>query len=331
MMNNRLRLLSFAALMFVIVGFLYFRQIFSPTPLEPLVIADAQIPSFALVYIADAKGFFEEEGLDITYRKFALGKDALEDAIKGNSDLATVYETPVVRKVYEGNKLSIVTSLHKSTEASGLIGLKEKGITDVSDLVGKRIGYTRFINTEFFLRSLLTINGIDVSEVTLVEMSTDEIMASLQNGTIDAGVLFNPYLYETKAALGENATLMLSNTYTEMSVLTGRQDYVKKNQKTIEKVLRALVRAEEYAKTHKNESIQIVADAIPGTKKDTLTETWDQMNLTLKLDNNLLTILRREAKFFHNQGIYTDPLPEFTDVIFTEPLENIKPEGVTVF
>ena len=37
---------------------------------EKITLAEAYQPVFALIYIAEEKGYFDEEGLDITYRSF---------------------------------------------------------------------------------------------------------------------------------------------------------------------------------------------------------------------------------------------------------------------
>ena len=76
-----------------------------------LTIADASQPVFSLLYIADERGFFGEEGVEVIFRPFTSGRDALQDTLDGHSDLATSYETPVVLQSLKGEKLSIVSSL----------------------------------------------------------------------------------------------------------------------------------------------------------------------------------------------------------------------------
>ncbi|HIN72184.1 MAG TPA: hypothetical protein EYM98_06340 [Dehalococcoidia bacterium] len=70
---------------------------------ENLTIAEASQAVFALVYIADEKGFFADEGLKVTFSTFTSGKDALNSVVQGNSDIGTVFETPVVLQSYQGD------------------------------------------------------------------------------------------------------------------------------------------------------------------------------------------------------------------------------------
>ena len=85
-------------------------------------------PGLTLFHIAKNKGYFMEEAVDITYKKAPNGFDALTDALKGDSDIALGHETPVVRKIYSGEKVSIISTMHTSTKSMGIVGKKNKGI-----------------------------------------------------------------------------------------------------------------------------------------------------------------------------------------------------------
>ena len=80
-----------------------------PSSTEHLTLADASQPVFALVYIAEAEGYFAAQGLQVTYKSFTSGRDALSSVVNGHADLATVFETPVVLRAYQGEALSVLT------------------------------------------------------------------------------------------------------------------------------------------------------------------------------------------------------------------------------
>jgi len=274
---------------------------------------------------------FKDEGLDVTYSKFLLGREAINDVVKGNSDVATVFETPVVRRIYEGDPLQILTSLHSSTKNTALIGLKSHGIKTVNDLRGKKLGYTKYITSEFFLRSFLTTEGINANDLTLIAMEPDEINKALSTGTIDGAAIFNPHLFALQKSLKDDALVIYSNTYTEISTLTGTENFAKHRGPAITKLLRALVKAEVFAKAHKQESIQIVDEWLQNVDEETVAGTWDSVDRALELDNRLLTILTREARFLKDQGVYTSEVPDYRKHIYSNYLKQVKPEGVTIY
>jgi len=321
-------------IVFLLVSGLAFHSIQKATKQtrEKITIADAQFPVFALVYVADKKGYFVDEGLDVAYRKFSLVKDALEDVIKGNSDLATVFETPVVRKLSEGEELSVITTLHTSTKNTGLVGLKSRGVHQASDLLGKKIAVNKGTNAEFFLFSLLTIEGINPADVTIIDQPSAESVKALQDGSIDAAALFNPYLYEAQYLSKINdVTSIYSDTYTEISMLVGKKELVGQNSKKMTKILRALVQAEKFIHTNQDEAIKFVDESLPNYTEQEVRRDWDSFTITMTLNNLLITVMAREAQFFHDVGIYKENVPSIRNAIEPTYLKEVKPESVTLY
>lgn len=86
----------------------------SAGPPEKVTIACATPPYTALVDIALAKGYFRQQGLDVTPLFHSLGKAALDEILAGKADFATVAETPVVFAIMNGHKISIIATIQRS-------------------------------------------------------------------------------------------------------------------------------------------------------------------------------------------------------------------------
>jgi ABC-type nitrate/sulfonate/bicarbonate transport system substrate-binding protein len=71
-------------------------------PSEKITFAYTILPDAALVQVAQLRGYYKEEGLDVTPQVHQIGKDALEAVMEGKADFATVAETPVVFKILKG-------------------------------------------------------------------------------------------------------------------------------------------------------------------------------------------------------------------------------------
>ena len=154
----------------------------------------------------------------------------------------------------------------------------------------------------------------------------------LANGSVDAVAIFHPQLYNiSKSFDKEEIEVIYSDTYTENSVLAGKTEVIKNKQEALTRVLRALVRAEDFYKANKEESIQLIAKSLEGTPEVEIRGIWPDYQLSLDLDNVLLTILNREARWFRDNGVYTTEVPDFTKVIFSDYLKSVKSEAVTLF
>lgn len=299
---------------------------------EALTVAVAQHPAFALIFVADKKGYFKDADLEVTFHAHILGRDALQEVVEGKADLATVFDIPYVRKVYEGENLGALTTLHQSTQTHALAAFKKNGIAKPQDLRFKKIAITQGTSTEYFLYNYLLEQGIDQHEVTIVSLEPEELVPALQKGSVSAAVLFNPYLNQFRKLNSLNdITLFQSSTYTEMSLLTGKTGYIEKNSPKIVKFLTALDRAEQYIGQNPTDAIKLTAASLPKIDTAVIQDTWSLYTYNLTLSNLFLVNLDREAAFFRDTNVYNNPLPDMRSTLVADYLRSVRPEKVTLY
>ena len=295
-----------------------------------LTIADASQPVFSLLYIAQEKGFFVEEGVDVLFRPFTSGRDALQDTLDGNSDLATSYETPVVLQSLKGEKLSIVSSLHFSNKKNSMLAHKSSGIEKPSDLVGKTIAVPKNTNAEFFVNMFLASEGIELSEVKVIDVRPEDMVETFKQKRADAIAVWNPHLYRAKILFDENlVTRFYSTAYTEFSVLVGSKAVVNEKAEAINRLIKALVKAENYLAKNPQQSQDLIISRLTQHSSESIKGTWNDYQLKIKLNNVLLTILEQEATWL-NKDLEAE-LPDFRASIDERFVRAAKENGVTLF
>ena len=112
-----------------------------PAP-KKLTIAVLTTMHPTLVKIAQARGFFREEGLDVTLQLHSSGKAALRSLIDGKADLATAADTPIMFALMQGAQLSLITTIETSTKNAAIIARRDRGIGCAADLKGRSSGPT---------------------------------------------------------------------------------------------------------------------------------------------------------------------------------------------
>ncbi len=300
-----------------------------PIETEKLVVAEASQPVFALLYIAAHNGYFQDAGLDLDYKSFQSGRDALNSVIQGEAEIATVYETPIVLQSFRKQRLAVISTLHTSTHNTALVVRKDRGIQEPLNLRGKRIAVTKDTNGEFFAFLYLVSLGIKQSDVTFVNTMPHDMANVLADGEVDAVATWSNNVFDARDALGKERSLTFySDVYTEMSVLACRHEIFEKRKDAMRRFLQGIVRAQAFLEKNPEQAFRIVAERLP---KATSRETWQAFTAEAVLSNMLLTILEQEAEWFIQSGKYDGLLPDFRSVIVPELLEEIKPDAVTVF
>ncbi len=315
----------------LIAGVAFWLRLAPGLKTETLVIADASQPMFALLYIADAKGYLREEGLNVTYKSFTSGRDALNSAISGEADIATVFETPIVQQYAKGKKIGVVSTLHHSSLNTALVFHTNRGIKTPSDLAGKTIAVTKNTNGEFFLNLFLTSNSIKESEVTLVNTKPQEMVNVLKDGAVDAVATWNPHVANAIHSFGAGKVkTFYSDIYTEMSFLAGQREVIVRKQEAVTRLLKAIIRAEAFLRDNNEQAFQLVIKRFPGGSETIIRKMWNNFTAEAMLNNVMLSIFKQEAEWFRKIGKLKTHLPDFRDVIMPEYLAKLKPESVTV-
>ena len=167
---------------------------------QPLRFAQLPITYSVVTYIAEANGYFKEEGLDYSSISLPTGPDVVT-ALKGNNGTAAgaggIAITPVVTMIAGGGHPIILATTLTSSRQVKLVTFSGTRITSIpSTLRGKRIGVTRNTNGDLYLSRLLKKGGLTNKDVTLVSGRPADLRRLLLQGDIDAAVLWDPFVVQ---------------------------------------------------------------------------------------------------------------------------------------
>lgn len=138
--------------------------------------------------VAAEKGYFEEEGLDLTI--LPGGPDVVADAqiVSGNALMGILSSEALANSVINGADLVAVGATYQ-TSPSAIVTLADSGIDEPQDLEGRTFGISQTdmrVYEPFF-----EMVGVDVEQVEMVNTGADP--AALVSGEVDAmsGTLAN--------------------------------------------------------------------------------------------------------------------------------------------
>jgi len=300
------------------------------SPVEKLRIALPVLPHTMLVHVAAAKGYFTDEGLDVSILPVSHGVAAISDVLQEKADLAVAADVPFVISVMQGGAIGMVASLVVSND-NAIIARRDHAIAAPRDLAGKKIGVSFGTAGSYFLRAFLIRHRLPPGAIVLVDLPPDRIVAALANGSVDAVATWQPISFEAQAALGKNAlSFTQSDAYMNTMVAVGRSEFLKGHADAIEKFVRAMLKAEQFTQSHPKDTLNLAAEWLK-IDVDALRPTWKQFDFSVNLLQSQLITLEDEARWAMARGYAAKgPVPNFLPHLYLDALLAVQPERVTV-
>jgi NitT/TauT family transport system substrate-binding protein len=301
-----------------------------PPTAEPLTIGTSPFEVSGLIFIAEDQGFFEQNGISPRIKIFDAGINAMNALSAGEVDVATAADFVFARYGIDESPINGIATIGKS-EFHYIIARKDRGIRNISDLKGKKIGVARGTSGEFFLGRFLQLHGINLRDVEIVGLPPAQLTDPLLNGTVDAVSTWDPYAYPIEKRLGDNALVIPDQKYQPMYwIVISRQDFVAGNQSRIQKFLSSLSQAEKFALEHPAEAKAIVQKRL-GTDDAYMDRVWPNTHLSLSTDQSLITAMEDEARWLIANNLTNGTeVPDFREYIYTDGLNTVKPGSVHI-
>ena len=227
--------------------------------------------------VAERKGYFKDEGLEVEIPDFAGGAKALQALVGGSADMVSgAYEhtinmaakkQPIKAVVLQAKFSSIVLLLPKDRAA------KYKG---PADLKGLKVGVTApGSSTNMFVNNILARGGLKPTDISVVGVGAGSgAVAAMEKGEIDALSNLDPVITQLEST-GKFVPVADSRTEKGMQEIYGgdyhasviyiTDEYIRKYPNTVQAVVNAMVRANRWvAKATPQEIVDLMPDAYKG-------------------------------------------------------------------
>ncbi|GAA1607401.1 aliphatic sulfonate ABC transporter substrate-binding protein [Leucobacter chromiireducens] len=240
-------------------------------------------------YVAEDQGFFADRGVDVALSSFNADADVNAALAANRLDMANVGAQAALQFIEQGLDVSIVLMLDSATEADAI--LAGDGISDVTDLAGKKVAFERGATSEILLAEALDEAGLSFDDVSVVEASADKVAPMLLAGRVDAGVTYEPYVSE---ALGAGKGISAVATAGEFpglitDVLVVRNEVLDERPDEVREVLASWDDAVSYTEANTDEARAIIAAGV-GSDVSDLETAFDGVHYySLAENRDLLT------------------------------------------
>ena len=269
-------------------------------------------PNHGPVVIAQQKGYFKEEGLNVTIQEPADPSMPAKLVAANNIDLAISYQTSLTIDVAAGLPL-IRSATLIATPLNTLMVLDNGKINSLADLKGKKIGIAIAGNEDATIGTMLNTEGVDFSEVKIINVGW-ALSSSLASGKVDAiwGGLRN---FETNqlALEGYKAKSFFPEehgvpSYDELVFVANAKTY---DADALKKFNHAIEKATQFIVNHPDESWKTFVSYAPDTLNNELNKrAWNDTLTRFALRPSAVDLERynRFSEFmFEHKIIKTQP------------------------
>jgi len=218
---------------------------------------------FTPLYVAQKKGFYAEEGLDVTI-EYGFEHDFVALAAQGKREFAVASGDQVIMARANGLPITFVLQWYQRYPVALMIP-ESKNLRSLSDLSGKTVGLPGFFGASYVgWKALVFAAGINERAVNVKEIGFTQA-AAVQQGLVDAAVVYIA-----------NEPIQLRNAGIPVQVIQV-SDYINlvsnglvvgdKMIRTRPKVVRSMVQATQkaiiYSIEHPDEAFRISRSVIP--------------------------------------------------------------------
>jgi NitT/TauT family transport system substrate-binding protein len=212
-----------------------------------------------------------------------------------------------------------------------LIGRKDRGIQNISDFKGKRVGLRKRTINEFYLGRFLDLNGVNIQDVALIEVKLEKQSDAIAEGKVDAVMTHQPFVYNIERRLGANGRVWPAQSgQMAYGIVVARNDWIIRHPELVKRFLNSLAQSEKYIINHPDEAKAISKNRLKWDRV-LVERVWSRDQFSLSLDQSLIAAVEDEARWMIKNNLTREKtIPDFTKYIYSDGLKAVKPEAVNI-
>ena len=215
--------------------------------------------------IAERKGFFKEQGLDVEIQDFSGGARSLQALVGGSVDVVTGAYEHTIRMQAKGQDIRAVIELGRFP-AIAVAVKKDRKWNTPADFKGMKIGVTApGSSTNMLMNFVMARAGLSPSDASFIGIgSAQSALAAMQKGEIDAVSHLEPVLSfleragEVRVVIDtrtEEGTRALFGGSNPAAVLYAKKSFIDQNPRTMQALTNVFYKTLQWLKTASPEDI----------------------------------------------------------------------------
>lgn len=203
-------------------------------------------------------------GVKVNVVSYSAGTDINNAVVSGNVDCASFGSSPIALGI--ANKIdykAVYVPYVEGGNIEALVVKSRENITSVAGLKGKKVAAPFGTTSHYALLNALKLDGLSTSDVTVVDMAGQDIVAAWSRGDIDAAYIWSPALDKCVADGGKIITNdgdLVKKGVTIPEIAVARTAFAKKYPTLVTQYVKALTSVYALIQKNPDQATKDVAD-----------------------------------------------------------------------
>ena len=283
----------------------------------------------APIAVAQEKGLFRSNGLEVTTDSYDSGALAVKALLAGEADVATASDYVFASSAFSSPDLRLLAEIDWASNM-WFVTTRDKGVSEEADLPGRTVGVPPGTSAEYALGGALSSEGLSRESVAVAYMAPDELSDALASGRVDAVVIWDPVANDIREEIGDDSLgWVAQGSHHYHRTLISKASILERKPEMSERLMRSTVEADRYIREHPNGAKSIVSRSYD-LDRAYIDYAWPLNRFETTLDQCLLFDLDMQGRWFSDTKRAGRDVPNYLELIDFKGLELADPEAVRV-
>lgn len=294
--------------------------------------------TWATTFLAEALESWKANGVELSAVDFPTGRESMQALLGGSADFSTSTDTPFVFAALQGLKPYVLINYSRYTHDMK-VTVRKDGPIDASrpaSLRGRRVATRIGTSGQYMLAKYLEMGGLTLRDVTVIDLSPNDMTVALIRGDIDAFAWTGQAALVAERQSGGRTTVMnqdgLERFFQSHQTILTSERVIREKPQLLDAAVRAIFAAEEFMTRDANWPQRIAARV--RTSAEEVKSATETFQFRTEFSPRFLDDLVAQAEWAISAGLARRPSQDlrvlFSSLIHAEPVRRFRPDRVTL-
>jgi len=201
---------------------------------------------------ASLENHFKSLGIDVKWVEFSSGPPMMEAMNVGSIDYGAVGDSPPVFAQAAGAAI-VYAAGQAVTNGQGILVPQNSAIRSISDLKGKRVGFTKGSSAHNIVVQTLEKAGLTYADISPVYLTPPDAGPAFANGSIDAWSIWDPYFAIGETKQNGRVLVNASEITKTNSFYIANRDFARNHAPILQQIIDVTASTAKWAEAHRDE------------------------------------------------------------------------------